>query len=292
MVATKPKRSVKGDLHPSKRAARDKMRAPPERIVERTDDWRFRIRGVMRALGNPSVVELWRGASRLNGEPIVVLAACLRARTGDDANNKTGDMVQVYILPQSEDPTAATKSGKDVSVCGSCVHRPAAESGMRDCYVNTSWAPRNLWLSWRSGAVPFAPVGVLDGAPVRFGAWGDPAAVPLEVWAPLVEGSITYTGYTQEWPALDVTVWGWLMASVIGEDEQLAARDQGWRTFRTAYDGDPDPGAMEGERECLATAKGIPCVGCGGCGGLDQPLRSSYALRVHGMRAHASRAKL
>ena len=283
MVVAKRRTDVTGDKHPSKRAYRELYREPPERLVVAVESWRRRVKPLLRAIGNPSVVEVWRGPSRLNGEPIVVLASRLQPTQKAAINPKTGDMVQLYILPADHDPASAAKSGEgDGAVCGSCLHRPTGAMG--DCYVRVSWAPRNLWLAWRRGDYPPMPEGLLAGALIRFGAWGDPAAVPVEVWEPLVAGAVTYTGYTQEWPALDSARWGWLMASVIGDDELLAARDQGWRTFRTVYDGDAEIGEVEGERECLATAKHVPCIGCGGCGGNNQPSRPSYALRAHGQR--------
>lgn len=274
---------VTGDRHPNKRAYRDEMRPPPARMVERMKVWRKRIRRTMRELGRPAAVELWRGPSRFTGEPIVVIAAKMRRSGARNLNAKTNDMVQVYILPQT-DPLAAIHAGDDASVCGTCIHRPRAigDDARRDCYVNVAWAPRNLTGWWRDGRIPVAPPGLLEGAAIRFGAWGDPAAVPAEVWAPLVAGAITHTGYTQRWTELDVAAWGWLMASVVGVEQQRQAVAAGWRTFRTLY-----PGELEavGERECLATASHVSCLGCGGCGGTSTPSRPNYTIRAHGFRA-------
>lgn len=273
---------VTGDNHPSRRAYRAKMRPPPERMQLRVAEWRRRIRPILLGIGNPASLELWRGASLFTGEPIVVIAARMKDAQDSSLNNKTGDMVQIYILPQS-DPRASIETGADRAVCGTCTHRPRSDDpeAHADCYVNLSWAPRNLWRWWVDGRTPLAPPRILEGAAVRFGAWGDPAAVPLEVWEPIVRGSITHTGYTQRWPELEVAEWGWLMASVTTKAQLRDAQIAGWRTFRTLYGSDT---AMEGEHECLATSKGVTCLGCGGCGGDHQPARASYTVAAHGMR--------
>jgi hypothetical protein len=278
--------NVKGDKHPSQRAYRQEYRPIPERMRLAVRNWRARIRDTLRELGKPATLEIWRGPSRFDGRPIVVLAA--RVRASSSVNPKTNDMVQIYIVPQA-DPAQSLQDERDRSVCGTCVHRPYAatddhdddDPARRDCFVNVSWAPRNLWMAWRDGRVPLAPPGIFEGAAVRFGAWGDPAAVPLEVWQPIVDGAVTHTGYTQRWPELDAAEWGWLMASVITPAQLRDAQIAGWRTFRTLY-GAAQP--MLGEAECLATAKHVSCLGCGGCGGNNQPERTSYYLRAHGFR--------
>lgn len=236
-------------------------------------------------MGNPAAVVVWEGPSRLNGEKILVIATGLRSKASSHTNAKTGDLIQLYILPADTDPREAIDSGEDAAVCGSCVHRPTAtgEDARRDCYVNVAWAPRNLWLAHRAGNVPPMPRGLLEGAAIRFGAWGDPAAVPVRVWQGLFRGASMHTGYTQLWRDLDVRTWGWLMASVDSEDDQLKASRRGWRTFRTVYD---DETPTDLERECLATASHVTCLGCGGCGGTHSAgaTRPPYFIRVHGFR--------
>lgn len=106
------------------------------------------------------------------------------------------------------------------------------------------------------------------------------SAVLLEVWRPIVDGASTHTGYTQEWPRLDVADWGWLMASVADTRWRDRAHARGWRTFRVVYDDAPEVN----ERECLATAHGITCVACGGCAGNADPRPTSFWIRAHGYR--------
>ena len=63
---------------------------------------------------------LYDGPSRLDRAPIIVLA------TGIDTpskNQKTGPMVQTYILRKDISPSEAVRSGADYSICGNCIHR-------------------------------------------------------------------------------------------------------------------------------------------------------------------------
>ena len=70
-------------------------------------------------------VELWRGASPVDNEPIVLIATgASRKEYEQSQNTKTGTMVQTYILKQDEKPSDAVKSGGDESICGKCPLRP------------------------------------------------------------------------------------------------------------------------------------------------------------------------
>lgn len=260
--------------HPTRRLARAHYRPPPARVVERQAAWRASIRD--QVTGNSGVI--WTGPSAFDGSPVVVVAAGLRP--APTPNVKTGDMLQLYILPADVDPPQAVRTGADRGVCGTCIHRPSG--GERaDCYVTVSWGPGNLWRGVQSGRIPRIDVALLVGAAVRFGAWGDPAAVPLEVWRPILFGATTHTGYTQRWVDLDVQDWGWLMASVATPWERRRASTRGWRTFRAAYPGDR---LTEHEKICPAVEHGVTCIACGGCQGQRTPGRSDYVVPAHGFR--------
>jgi hypothetical protein len=73
---------------------------------------------------------LYRGPSAFNGKPIKVVVT----GTKHPSNNpKTGPMLQVWILPDGDDPP-----NKQVSICGTCPIRKA-------CYVNWGQAPTSVW---------------------------------------------------------------------------------------------------------------------------------------------------
>ena len=70
-------------------------------------------------------VEVWRGASPVDGRQIMLLISGLsRKQSEQSGNKKTGKMVQTYILLVDEKPTDAITSGGDESICGMCPLRP------------------------------------------------------------------------------------------------------------------------------------------------------------------------
>ena len=214
----------------------------------------------------PRGVELWRGPSRIDGSPIVLLAT-LRS-----SNRKTGDMVQTWILRADVDPLEALASGADASVCGECPHRGDRRRGGtrgRTCYVNVGQAPAGVWDAWRRGRYPRLDVrrwsDAFAGRAIRLGAYGDPGAVPLRVLRRLAAAGDRWTGYSHQWrrfPGLR----GLCMASVDSEAERAEAERRGWRTFRVRLPGEA-PAA--GEVECPAALQddsGEPLSSCDRCG--------------------------
>jgi hypothetical protein len=63
----------------------------------------------------------YEGASMIDGAPIVVIVNKIDA---DSKNEKTGAIVQTFIIRSDIAPMAALQSGDDVAICGDCAHRP------------------------------------------------------------------------------------------------------------------------------------------------------------------------
>ena len=132
---------------------------------------------------------LWVGPSRL--DPSVEIFAVATNIASKSANEKTGDMVQVWYMPVHVKPNDAVKTGEDAAVCGNCPLRPlnkASRPGKQPCYVLTHNAPRSIWASvHRNGLLDCIDYDraasdiKASGKEVRFGGWGDPAAVPVWV---------------------------------------------------------------------------------------------------------------
>ena len=125
-------------------------------------------------------VEFYRGPSLLTGDPIVAVATGLELRS---LNPKTGPMVQVWILRADVAPMDAKRANLDDAICGDCRHRGRNGHGS-SCYVAPWLGPNNVFK-----AIPKYPRASwpelrrrLAGEHVRLGAYGDPAAVPFEVW--------------------------------------------------------------------------------------------------------------
>lgn len=233
-------------------------------------------------MAKPLGFTLYEGPSLLDGAPIVVVA------TLNSANVKTGDMVQTWILRADVAPTDAVKSGADASICGDCKHRGDGKGGARTCYVTVFQAPLNVFKGYKAGRYPrftAADAQHFAGRAVRLGAYGDPAAVPFDVWAALIaaSGSQQWTGYTHQWARCDQRLQSLVMASVDTREEAERARAMGWRHFRVRAANEP---MMDREFVCPASAESsardVTCSKCLACHGTAQGRKGSAVIIVHG----------
>lgn len=244
-------------------------------------------------MAKPNGAVIFEGDSLLDGSPIVVVATGLR---GTSANEKTGDMVQTWILRRDMSPMDAVKSGADAGICGDCKHRGvrtddlAAWAKPRTCYVTVIQAPRSVYAAYQRGTYPrmtaAAVASLIGSRPVRLGSYGDPAAVPFEVWSVLVSGAKSHTGYTHQWRQCDARLRGLCMASVDTPAEYETARASGWRTFRVRAPFEP---TMTREIICPASHERplTTCEQCGLCSGSNgsNDRRATIAIIAHGSGA-------
>lgn len=215
----------------------------------------------------------------LNGEPIVMIATGFKSPS---VNVKTGAMIQTWILAQAETPQAAAKSGKDKAVCGNCPLRPANTGA---CYVTLFQGPRSIWNTWKRGGYPTFDVLAFKGLPVRFGAYGDPAAVPFHIIDSIGMQARMTTGYTHQWRDCDPLHKHYSMASVETAADALEARSRGWRTFRVTTS--PGDKSLSKEVICPASEEAghkVQCVDCGACDGTSSNRKSHIVIHAHGSR--------
>lgn len=226
---------------------------------------------------------LYRGLSCLDARPIVVVM------TEPRANPKTGPMMQVWILREDTPPNEAARQGLDASVCGACPLRPANGGG---CYVVLRYGPLSVWKAFRRGSYgthrpePEHIRAFVDGRPVRLGAYGDPAAVPLWVWESLLDHAGGWAGYTHSWRVADPGLASYCMASVDGTLERYEAEHMGWRTFRTRL---PEEDRQGGEAQCPAAKEAgnkLTCAECLYCSGLMGCGTGSVSIQAHGFAAN------
>ncbi len=219
-----------------------------------------------------------RTTSTLDGEPVIVVVSEF------SKNRKTGAMLQTWILRDSESPIDAARTGADISVCGDCPRRWYLGG---DCYVIPLHGPHPVWKGVQSGSIkPLDldnPPIYLMRKPMRLGAYGDPAAVPFELWARLMESFKVerWTGYTHQWLDCDTRFQSLLMASVDSESERLTALALGWRTFRVRSSADP---ILAGEFACPAsTEQGhrLTCETCYACDG-GSVFKANPVIVAHG----------
>jgi hypothetical protein len=172
----------------------------------------------------------YRGPSLIDGAPIVGVAVY------SDRNAKTGRVLQTYILREDINPLEASKTGADVSICGTCPLRgtPTADPARkqaagRRCYVNLGQGPLSVFRALERGRYPDVdPAAIGAGRMVRVGTYGDPAAIPGEVWDAMLSQATTWTAYTHQKPwRPDIA-----MQSADTLDEAQAHWRAGRRTFR------------------------------------------------------------
>jgi hypothetical protein len=221
---------------------------------------------------------LYEGPSILNGKPIVAIATGY-VKGSESSNRKTGPMVQTWILAQDEAPHHAVKSGADAAVCGDCPARG------KWCYVTVFQGPRSIWETWKRGGYPPCNLDELKGKPVRFGAYGDPAAVPFEIWDEIgIHASMT-TGYTHAWKYCNPLHKHYCMASCDSEEEAIYARSMGWRTFRVTKE--PGDRSLSKEVICPASEEAghkLQCTNCGACDGVSTGRKSHIVIKAHGAK--------
>ena len=209
----------------------------------------------------------YEGPSEIDGAPIVVIVNKIDS---DSENEKTGALVQTFIIRSDVAPTDALKTGDDASICGDCIHRPklASETGEAPCYVNVGRSVLSVYNAYKRGRYTYADNATIARAlarkVVRLGTYGDPAAAPVRMWEQITRYAAGRRGYTHQWdrPGFDAQAWARLvMASADSIDEAAKANLLGMRVFRVSIGVDKQPG----ETICPASAEGGKKSTCAKC---------------------------
>jgi hypothetical protein len=210
--------------------------------------------------------------------------------TMETENAKTGDMVQVWILGRQQNPIAAVKDGTDSLICLDCKHRGTGRKD-RTCYVQVSKAPHAVWSKYQRGGYPALALAdyreTFAGRKIRFGAYGEPVLIPLNIVQALADASDGWTGYTHQWRNPEYAEYrAYLMASADSVADYEAAKALGWRTFRVRT---ADAPLMAREIMCPASDEAnhrTTCADCRLCSGsyAGDP-RKDIAIVVHGASA-------
>ena len=256
----------------------------------------------------------YRGPSLI--EPGVEIALVVNCVNGQSKNEKTGPLAQSWIIRTDMHPMDAIRSNADTAICGRCPY-----AGGKGCYVSMQ-PVSSVWRTMNASRyAPETPEGVAAALVkaikkgkirgLRCGSYGDPAAVPAEVWMPLIEavrqaGGKT-TGYTHQWSptysnpgyTADPRLQSFLMASAHGAEDAKRANGLGWRSFatfrtveelRAAVRVVACPASPEGgERRSCAT-----CGVAGMCSGkkTDEDRRANVGIVVHGTGYVRNRASV
>ena len=223
---------------------------------------------------------LYEGDSLLTGEPIVVVATM--GGNNPKTDNDFKSMVQTWIMLRDTPPHEAVKSGNDAGVCGNCIQRPSVGGA---CYVKTFQAPLSIWRAYKRGNYnSVINLENLRGAELRLGSYGDPSAVPFDIWRNLIDKvqPRLMTGYTHQMShkAFDKRMAEVCMISADTPKFALKAHAQGFRTFRMTTDTEQ---LLPNEIICPNDTDGVKCIDCGLCDGAgDKP---NIAILAHGALA-------
>ena len=231
----------------------------------------------------PIGIILWSGKSLLDGERIAVVATGIFTKT---ENRKTGDMIQTYIIRRDIHPMLARRMGEDKSVCGDCKQKENST-----CYVNLCHGPIGVFHALVDGSYrewQDDDIELLKDRFIRIGSYGDPAAVPYEVWNKICMAAKGSTGYTHQWDnkKIDQRLKNICMASVdsiVGYNKEYnKARALGWRTFRIR---ESDKNLlMDDEMVCPASKEAgvlTTCQKCNLCCGLNRANAKNPVIILH-----------
>lgn len=223
---------------------------------------------------NPNGMVLWQDDNR-----VCIITGFSRW----SENEKTGPMLQSWILAKQMDPFKAAMEGKDELVCGNCPLRGDHGKG-RLCYVNLATAPHHVWHAWKRGDYPWlSDMSLFKGRTLRLGSYGDPVVVPVDYWLNTISHCDGHTGYSHQWRD-HPSYRSFLMASCDSAAEQIDATSQGWRTFRVKREWQPK---FVDEVVCPASEEGgrkTNCHNCRLCSGSSTKAKS-VVINAHGRMA-------
>jgi hypothetical protein len=289
----------------------------------------------------PRGVIVYRGPSLIDGSPLIVVLTGIRGSSRNEKTSGKLPLAQSYIIPAAMlqgitgrcEAHAADylawgrnlRGGCDGAACGSCSKRPAQAAGAGvnasslptdPCYVRNG--PPEVARAIVRGTYPdatptqaaaYVAASVAAGriAGVRAGAWGDPAAAPLAVHAPILDAARATsqpsgrrgvaTAYTRRWidsdgrPSEGVYLWRhYAMASAHTVAEARDAVFAGWRPFlvvdpRDASELDATVALAAtdgGYLHCPASRERATDVGCADCGACNGGTGPIVAIASHG----------
>lgn len=227
---------------------------------------------------------VYRGPSMIDGAPIVVVAVY------SDRNRKTGAMLQTYVILADVNPLDASKNGADFSICGDCKHRgtvtddaAARQAKGRSCYVILGQGPLSVYRGMQRGLYPDAQSSdarraLGRGRLVRIGTYGDPGAVPADVWQDLIADAAGWTAYTHRA--------GWRPDLAMQSADTLAEAQGHWQAGRRTFRVMTGLADLVPEKEVLCPAskeagRRTTCAACKLCAGTATRSPKSVAIVIH-----------
>jgi hypothetical protein len=209
-------------------------------------------------------------------------------------NSKTGNGVQIWILPMEWIIIGKSAMDNDESSCLDCPH---SKRGTKRCYVRKGNAEmglkskvHSLHTAYMNGTLEILPmehlvvneIEKIQGNFVRFGAYGEPVLLGERNVQAIVSVASSFTGYTHQWSNSSYQ-WAnrYFMASVETEGLMNVAHNMNWRTFRVM---DKSQSPIKGiEISCPASKEmgnRTTCNACGLCQG-NRSQAKSISIILH-----------
>lgn len=228
---------------------------------------------------------LHEGPSLIGSGDVVAIA------TLTSKNIKTGNMVQVWILPKHMDPLDALQASQNSGACGQCPLQGCFDDTLkrmvnRVCYVNVGQAPKQVYNSYAKGKYPRFQRQyhecLLKDREIRIGAYGDPAALPTHLVKYLAQVGSGWTGYSHQLFSIDQrranALAKYLMVSCHTPAQHAEAKRRGWRSFVAIH---PKQSIPADAVQCPNYTHGVLCADCQLCRGTSRPAKDIYVV-AHG----------
>lgn len=226
-----------------------------------------------------------------------ILTVVTRAKTTNEKIADRGEtVVQTYHFSrgqfeQARMPPDGMRNffAQDAAVCMDCPFAVSNGSQISACYTHKMHqysgflsTLRSIKQDWGeihqlSDDVADAIVEMSAGLYVRFGTYGEPSLLPIDLIARICAVAKSWTGYTHQWmrrPELS----SWFMASVHSKQQVAWAAALGFRSFLVQAEHEP------GLVNCPASAEAgyrSTCSRCGLCSGTEGKGKKSIYILEH-----------
>lgn len=221
--------------------------------------------------------------SAIDNSDIVVIATGIARKS---TNDKTGPMMQVWIIRSDINPVEAIVTGNDCSICGNCPHR-GDETHKRTCYVNVPKAVLSIYRAYKRGSYQKwdGSLDLFENADIRWGAYGDPSLISPEIVQRINSVAKMWTGYTHQWKnPFAAQFKSFFQASCDSLDDKSTAQSAGWGTFTVTPQG-YDIKNLGKVTVCPASLSDkVKCIDCGKCNGAFEYARQ-VVIPAHGKAA-------
>jgi len=224
-------------------------------------------------------------------------------RLGDTSNEKISakkvDIIQTYHFSKGQFDLA--NNGEQISmqsffaldseVCFDCPFAVSNGAKLTACYTHkmmqysgflSSLRSIRTKLTWDqipefSSEIAEKITKLATGKYIRFGTYGEPSLIPLDLVSSLCLVASNWTGYTHQW-AFKSEYKAFFMASCHNEGQANYAASKGWRSFIAAKE------AIQGTVNCPASEEAgfkSNCSKCGLCSGTNGKGKKNVYILQH-----------